>query len=554
RGEGGASGPLLTGRKVAQIDLVPTISLLLGTPIPFGSLGGVIPEVFAGPYYGDGEAAGLGAAGKADADSARDPRHLERLCDALLVNSVQVWRYLSEYAGVASMPTTDMFDLKELLLKARDAHTEYRRRQQQQRRRTSGRSGTNSLDETDLASSAKELRRVCDLYREFLDASIGLGRSLWTQYDTSLMWWGLAVLLAATVALASRAIASSSPSSPSSSSWSVSARQEFSAFPVGPRASGTAAAGVAASLAVAAATDAVFGSSGAHVFAAKVAICSSLGVTIHYAQNILDARAAAPGSGGKRNGSGTDSDIGGRSDRKRAVPSFLSRAGETSAATAGGTAGVTAAFTAGLSALYCAGLFSNSFIEAEDGLHRFLGASSLLSLAVLFLLAPAPTHAAIGPSSSSLTSFSPFFSPMAGVPQGAASTTTLSGVAETEAFETAGTTATRGRSDADISRGFQGGGGSVTPGRSSGEAADGGSSGGGGGGRFGRKRSRGDRLELLFGLSPTTAAAGLYAALAAACLRAAAAVQESAAEAGVPAESTFGIARSLLPLPALWLV
>lgn len=25
------------------------------------------------------------------------------------------------------MPTTDMFDLKELLLKARDAHTEYRR-------------------------------------------------------------------------------------------------------------------------------------------------------------------------------------------------------------------------------------------------------------------------------------------------------------------------------------------------------------------------------------------------------------------------------------------
>ncbi|CAN0481258.1 unnamed protein product, partial [Hapterophycus canaliculatus] len=49
--------------------------------------------------------------------------------------------------------------------------------------------------ETDLASSERELRRVCDLYREFLDASIGLGRSLWTQYDTSLMWWGLAVLL-----------------------------------------------------------------------------------------------------------------------------------------------------------------------------------------------------------------------------------------------------------------------------------------------------------------------------------------------------------------------
>ncbi|CAN0183081.1 unnamed protein product, partial [Hapterophycus canaliculatus] len=44
----GAGRSLVTGRKVAQIDLVPTISLLLGTPIPFGSLGGVIPEVFDG--------------------------------------------------------------------------------------------------------------------------------------------------------------------------------------------------------------------------------------------------------------------------------------------------------------------------------------------------------------------------------------------------------------------------------------------------------------------------------------------------------------------------
>lgn len=57
-------------------------------------------------------------------------------------------------------------------------------------------------------ASAKELRRVCDMYRTFLDSSIALGRSLWTQYDTSLMWWGLAVLLAATAALAFRVVAS----------------------------------------------------------------------------------------------------------------------------------------------------------------------------------------------------------------------------------------------------------------------------------------------------------------------------------------------------------
>lgn len=81
----------VAGRKVAQIDLVPTVSLLLGTPIPFGSLGGVIPEVFGGSYLNDagvggdkGERDGRGEAGEAD------PRYYERLCDALLVNSVQV--------------------------------------------------------------------------------------------------------------------------------------------------------------------------------------------------------------------------------------------------------------------------------------------------------------------------------------------------------------------------------------------------------------------------------------------------------------------------------
>lgn len=31
---------------VSQIDIVPTLSLLLGLPIPFSNLGSVIPELF----------------------------------------------------------------------------------------------------------------------------------------------------------------------------------------------------------------------------------------------------------------------------------------------------------------------------------------------------------------------------------------------------------------------------------------------------------------------------------------------------------------------------
>lgn len=83
-----------TSRKVAQIDLVPTVSLLLGTPIPYGSLGGVIPEVFAGPYSGLGDAEKESAAARAGADvgrgAGRGVGYYERLGDALLVNSVQV--------------------------------------------------------------------------------------------------------------------------------------------------------------------------------------------------------------------------------------------------------------------------------------------------------------------------------------------------------------------------------------------------------------------------------------------------------------------------------
>lgn len=90
-GENTGRGGEPSSRKVAQIDLVPTVSLLLGTPIPFGSLGGVIPELFAGPYGTEGSGVGdVGEDGGGLGGEEGDPRYFERLCDALLVNSVQV--------------------------------------------------------------------------------------------------------------------------------------------------------------------------------------------------------------------------------------------------------------------------------------------------------------------------------------------------------------------------------------------------------------------------------------------------------------------------------
>lgn len=62
-------------RSIPQIDIVPTLSLLLGQPIPFNNLGSVIPEAF--------ESSAL-------------------LLRALRINALQIRKYFNEYAKVSS--------------------------------------------------------------------------------------------------------------------------------------------------------------------------------------------------------------------------------------------------------------------------------------------------------------------------------------------------------------------------------------------------------------------------------------------------------------------
>ena len=73
----GSSTPL---RHVNQIDLVPTLSILLGTPIPFNNLGLVIPDCFS------------------------DMASLEV---ATRVNAQQIMRYLTEYSNQDVLATLD---------------------------------------------------------------------------------------------------------------------------------------------------------------------------------------------------------------------------------------------------------------------------------------------------------------------------------------------------------------------------------------------------------------------------------------------------------------
>ncbi|KAH8105202.1 hypothetical protein BXZ70DRAFT_1061807 [Cristinia sonorae] len=62
-------------RSVQQIDLVPSLSLLLGIPIPFNNLGTVIPELFWTDHAG------------------------ERFSNAVRANAAQIKRYLDTYRG-----------------------------------------------------------------------------------------------------------------------------------------------------------------------------------------------------------------------------------------------------------------------------------------------------------------------------------------------------------------------------------------------------------------------------------------------------------------------
>lgn len=69
-------------RAVQQIDLVPTLSLLLGSPIPFGNLGAAIPEMFY--VAADGQVADSGD------DVERANARFPSLNNALRLNALQV--------------------------------------------------------------------------------------------------------------------------------------------------------------------------------------------------------------------------------------------------------------------------------------------------------------------------------------------------------------------------------------------------------------------------------------------------------------------------------
>ncbi|CAD6588233.1 MAG: mannose-ethanolamine phosphotransferase gpi13 [Tremellales sp. Tagirdzhanova-0007] len=141
-------------RHVNQIDLVPTLALLLGIPIPFNNLGAVIPECFASD--------------------------LHRLEAATRINAQQIMRYVSEY-GDSSVENR----LRPLLPMAQSA---------------AGPADDIPPDEHNIQDhgtmrQVKEYHQSIQAHRKFAMSALEHLRALWAQFSVPMIALGLVILI-----------------------------------------------------------------------------------------------------------------------------------------------------------------------------------------------------------------------------------------------------------------------------------------------------------------------------------------------------------------------
>jgi phosphatidylinositol glycan class O len=134
--------------QIHQIDLVPTISLLLGLPLPYANLGSLVPSFMPGTSTA-------------------------QAATGLALNAGQVWRYFTVYSQTANrLPNLD-----ELQLDLDLAVTTYRR----------------AFEAEDEESEDMYLQAAV-LFKDFLHKALALGQRVWTRFDATGMFLGISVL------------------------------------------------------------------------------------------------------------------------------------------------------------------------------------------------------------------------------------------------------------------------------------------------------------------------------------------------------------------------
>jgi len=135
---------------IHQIDLVPTVSMLLGLPVPYANLGSLVPSLLPTQNPAD-------------------------LATALALNAAQVWRYFTMYSATANkLPNLD--ELHERLQLATAVYRE---------------ALASDPDHPDL----DKYYQAAGLLKTFLLQALDLGQRVWTRFDGVGMTIGVTVLL-----------------------------------------------------------------------------------------------------------------------------------------------------------------------------------------------------------------------------------------------------------------------------------------------------------------------------------------------------------------------
>lgn len=188
-------------RSIHQIDLVPTISVLLGLPIPYANLGGAVPALLPPLYHRTSSDAfiEINARGDSSDQSGKGFELVEApfAATTLALNAAQVWNYLSTYSSTANkLPPDSLADLGEILQKANAKFNDALSFSQPQRNAKSP-SGPAGFGESNFDSI--EYREACSLYKYFLSQATDLGKKVWTRFDTVGMSIGIGLLVVSVI-------------------------------------------------------------------------------------------------------------------------------------------------------------------------------------------------------------------------------------------------------------------------------------------------------------------------------------------------------------------
>ncbi len=167
---------------VSQIDLVPTISLLMGVPIPYGNLGRLIPQLFLSAPLNlndDGKQSSV-----CSGERKEEMVVLVQLLDMVRLNTVQVIRYLVEYESLSGGSIVNRTDLDHWFhcLEARFA----------------------SWDGKSCDVSMEEGEDVFLGYFKLLHAVVEQCRDAWARFSPTRMWFGIGQLIVSILYIATK--------------------------------------------------------------------------------------------------------------------------------------------------------------------------------------------------------------------------------------------------------------------------------------------------------------------------------------------------------------